>query len=228
MKGIHHATLSEQVMHALQHDIITQHFKAGEKLPVGILQKRYACGATPVREALSRLSSDALVEVLQQRGFRVRPIDADDARDLCESLASITAVLVEQALGNMTPALLASCVAVWQQVQKGQAVHPLHWQSVLRHVHVCFLEHASSAVLKKVEAQLYRQITRYQHALIPEASLPFLPKMHALHALMEALHAQDSLKVNAYFTQHYQQQARHLVRRCKECEKNREAHKEEA
>ena len=111
MKGIHHATLSEQVMHALQHDIITQHFKAGEKLPVGILQKRYACGATPVREALSRLSSDALVEVRQQRGFRVRPINADDARDLCVVGILCSGVAAGSARASRAPLALAKRVA---------------------------------------------------------------------------------------------------------------------
>ena len=54
----------------------------GEPLTVGELASRYGVSATPVREALSRLAGDGLVEDRRGRGYYARRIDGVDLADL--------------------------------------------------------------------------------------------------------------------------------------------------
>ena len=63
------------VYERLRQDLLHGDLKAGEKLAVASLSMRYAFGASPVREALSRLSAEGLVEQIDQRGFRAAALD---------------------------------------------------------------------------------------------------------------------------------------------------------
>ena len=54
--------------------ILTGALPAGKKLRIDQLRKMLETGASPVREALSLLTSDMLVERIDQRGFRAAPV----------------------------------------------------------------------------------------------------------------------------------------------------------
>jgi len=75
-------TLIEQAYRQLRDDIIEGRLAPGEKLRVEHLRRHYQVGAGTLREAITRLVSDALVEAEGQRGFRVAPVALDDLEDL--------------------------------------------------------------------------------------------------------------------------------------------------
>ena len=56
---------------AMRKDIIKGVLEPGLKLKIEDLSTRYNVGSSPIREALSLLTSDALVTRNDQRGFRV-------------------------------------------------------------------------------------------------------------------------------------------------------------
>src|SRR5690606_4784024 len=66
----------------LRDDIVQGRFAPGAKLKIEELRARYDSGATPVREALSLLAADGLVERLEQRGFRVAEASAREFEEL--------------------------------------------------------------------------------------------------------------------------------------------------
>ena len=63
--------LNEQVYALLKAAIMRGSLRPGQRLSVGGLAKRFGVSATPVREALQRLSIDGLVEVSPRRGTNV-------------------------------------------------------------------------------------------------------------------------------------------------------------
>ena len=77
-------TLIERAYGQLRDDIVEGLLAPGEKLRVEHLKARYGVGAGTLREAITRLVSDALVEAVGQRGFRVTAIAIDDLQDLTE------------------------------------------------------------------------------------------------------------------------------------------------
>ncbi len=77
-------TLIERAYSDLRDDIVEGALAPGEKLRVEHLKTRYAVGAGTLREAITRLVSDALVVAEGQRGFRVAEIAIDDLLDLTE------------------------------------------------------------------------------------------------------------------------------------------------
>src|SRR6476646_8542333 len=71
-------TLIERAYAQLRDDIVEGRLAPGEKLRVEHLKSRYEVGAGTLREAITRLVSDALVDAEGQRGFRVAPMALTD------------------------------------------------------------------------------------------------------------------------------------------------------
>lgn len=82
------------VLERIRNDIICGQLAPGAKLKIELLQERYDVGATPLREALSLLCATGLVERIEQRGFRVAPISAEEYSEILWSRCA----LEEQAL----------------------------------------------------------------------------------------------------------------------------------
>ena len=77
-------TLTDYVYGQLREDIIQGKLAPDSKLKIEHLRNAYDVGATPLREALSRLSSDGFVITEGQRGFRVTPISPEDLEDVTD------------------------------------------------------------------------------------------------------------------------------------------------
>ena len=75
-------TLTEAIVTRVRNDILRCRLKPGDKLRVEELRSIYGAGGSPVREALSRLTSVGLVRAEGQRGFTVAEVSTDDLLDL--------------------------------------------------------------------------------------------------------------------------------------------------
>jgi DNA-binding GntR family transcriptional regulator len=94
----HPRTLIEQAYERLREDIVEGRLAPGEKLRVAHLCVGYGVGAGTLREAITRLVSDALVLVEGQRGFRVTPITLADLLDLTELRVNIELHALRQSI----------------------------------------------------------------------------------------------------------------------------------
>ncbi|TQN62054.1 GntR family transcriptional regulator [Agrobacterium tumefaciens] len=84
---------SASIYERLRDDIISGRVKANERLKVAELATRLGTSTNPIREALQQLRGEGFVVMSPNRGARVRPIDEDFVRDICE-----IEVLIEPAL----------------------------------------------------------------------------------------------------------------------------------
>lgn len=75
-------TLSERVEMRLREDIVSGDLGPSEPLRMEALRARYEIGATPLREALSRLVGEGLVALRGNRGFSVRGLSVEDLNDI--------------------------------------------------------------------------------------------------------------------------------------------------
>jgi DNA-binding GntR family transcriptional regulator len=64
-------TLATSVHRRLREDILSGRLPPGQKLKLRDLAESYGAGASPMREALSKLAAEGLAERLEHRGFRV-------------------------------------------------------------------------------------------------------------------------------------------------------------
>ncbi|OJU81048.1 MAG: hypothetical protein BGO10_00530 [Chlamydia sp. 32-24] len=91
-------TLVDNCFQILKKGIITGMFAPGEKLRVQSLSATFDIGPTPIREALSRLSTTGLVEIKSNRGFYVKTISESEILDIYETFKDIELLAIEKAL----------------------------------------------------------------------------------------------------------------------------------
>jgi len=91
-------TLIEHAYAQLRDDIVTGQLVPGEKLRVEHLKARYGVSAGTLREAITRLASDALVVTEGQRGFRVAPITIEDLEDITNLRVQIETEALRQSI----------------------------------------------------------------------------------------------------------------------------------
>lgn len=70
----------------------------GEKLRIDSLRSRYNVGGTPIREALSRLTTERLVTFQDQRGFRVADVSLEDLQDLTRSRSLLNEIILKESV----------------------------------------------------------------------------------------------------------------------------------
>jgi len=68
---------------AIKRQIIELKLKPGSHVTKTDLSRTANAGAMPVREALTRLQRDGLVQALPRPGYRIQPVTLKGARDLC-------------------------------------------------------------------------------------------------------------------------------------------------
>ncbi len=170
LDGIHSddatRTLTEQTYAELRADIIEGRLMPGSKLRVEHLRQTYAVGAGTLREALTRLVSDALVSAEGQRGFRVSPIAIDDLEDLTRLRVHIETNALRESIRHGDDAWRARLRAVFDELSAEE--QPLkqsnrgRWEVLNLRFHETLLDGRPSPWAKKVLKLLSRHIERYR------------------------------------------------------------------
>jgi DNA-binding GntR family transcriptional regulator len=91
-------TRTERVYAELRADILGGRQRPGARLPFAELTARYEASMGVVREALSRLAAEGLVESEPQFGFRVVPLSIADLQHLTNARAAIETLVLGQAV----------------------------------------------------------------------------------------------------------------------------------
>lgn len=170
-------TLVERVFALLQRDILIGVHLPDAKLRIQDLSKRYDTGATPVREALSRLSSLGLVKAIGQRGFRVMPVSRRDLEDIIQTRQVIEIEALRRSIVHGGDDWEAEIVAALHRLRKfteretsefreGQAEFDL----VHKRFHTALIAACDSPRLLELQGALYDQTYRYR--LVMMRSLP--------------------------------------------------------
>ncbi|MHB1415187.1 MAG: GntR family transcriptional regulator [Chloroflexota bacterium] len=115
------STLSEQVYNALLSAVMEWRIKPGERLVLDDLAAQLRVSRTPIRDALSRLASEGLVQPQGRRGFsitRLRPVDLRELytlRLMCEQFA------VAEGIGNVSAELLEEMAVLSGEIARLRA-----------------------------------------------------------------------------------------------------------
>src|ERR1043165_852703 len=101
-------SLTPAVQERLCADILSTRLMPGQKLHIAGLAKQFSVSLAAVREALSRLVADGLVQASDQRGFRVSPVSPDDLRDVTQTRVDIEGLALRRSIEQGDASWLAS------------------------------------------------------------------------------------------------------------------------
>lgn len=82
-------TTVQRLKRALEQDIVSQHFKPGDRLDEASLAERFKTSRTPVREALRLLAASGLVELRPRRGALVARLGLQDVIEMFEVMGEL-------------------------------------------------------------------------------------------------------------------------------------------
>lgn len=94
------ATRATWLYRTIKDDILRGALAPREWLRIDLLRERYDTGASPLREALNRLSAEGLVVQHDQRGFMVADIDDKDVAEIIFTRCSLNEIMLPAALAN--------------------------------------------------------------------------------------------------------------------------------
>lgn len=161
-------TLVDVAYRAMRKQIIDGSLAAGEKLRVEHLRERLGVGATPLREALSRLTAEKLVHAEGQRGFRVAPMSLSELDDLTDNRVLLEARAVELSVekGDITweSTLVAAHHALSRADRRlrGKDVDVADWEERNAVFHDALVSACGSPWLLDLREVLFDQHSRYR------------------------------------------------------------------
>ncbi|QXL83759.1 GntR family transcriptional regulator [Comamonas sp. NLF-1-9] len=158
-------TLIERAYEQLRADIIEGRLAPGEKLRVEHLKDHYEVSAGTLREAITRLVSDALVVAEGQRGFRVAPIALEELEDITRLRVQIETEALRQSIQAGDGAWREAVHAAYAALSDAEPIVPARrreWELLNLRFHEALLSGHASPWTLRVLRLLSRHSERYR------------------------------------------------------------------
>ena len=102
------ASLHADIVSRLRDFIVEGHLPPGSRIPERELCEKFGISRTPLREALKVIAAEGLIELLPNRGARVRQFSEADIRNLFEVLSGLDFVAGRLACARITDEAIAA------------------------------------------------------------------------------------------------------------------------
>ncbi|WP_067672844.1 GntR family transcriptional regulator [Nocardia miyunensis] len=104
-------SLGEAAYQRIRDGIVSCKLAPGQRLTERALAESTGFGASPIREALTRLDHDGLIQTVPRKGYRVRPLTIKSVDDLFEFWLLVGPDMTRQGIVRATDAQLVEIVA---------------------------------------------------------------------------------------------------------------------
>jgi len=176
-------TLSERARALVEADIVSGALTPGARLGIAETAARYGVGATPLREALSRLAARGLVDAIGKRGFRVKAVSYEDLADIVRIRTIIECEALRLSIANGGGEWEAGIVASLHRLRHYARLKPRgvcegerEFDALHKAFHTALIAACGSPRMLAAHSDLYDQTYRYRRLMMagfpdPEAFL---------------------------------------------------------
>lgn len=162
-------TRVDDVRRELRDDIFSGRLAPGEKVNLGDVSKRLGVSLTVVREAATRLSSERLLELVPQQGFRVWPLSIEHLTDLTRVRIEIERLTLSDSVDHGTVSWEADVLAAHHRLESinlrksSDAATWSAWIDAHSAFHAALAEASTSPLLKDLRQRLFDSAELYRH-----------------------------------------------------------------
>ncbi|WP_245555227.1 GntR family transcriptional regulator [Ahrensia kielensis] len=192
-------TTSERAYRLLREDIVSGALAPGQKLKIEMLRNRYDIGSGPLREAMSRLAGDHLVQILGQRGFVVADFTVQDAREIGDLRKLVEAEALSLSIPNGDTAWEERIITTFHRLERletgpERGVEALaEWEQLNGAFHEALVAACPSVWLLRTRAGMFKHHERFRR--LSRLRTVLTRDIHGEHrALMEAALDKDVAK----------------------------------
>jgi len=159
---------------SLKSDLLNGHFAPGAQMRIDAISKSLDVSVGAVREALSRLTSDGIVQNVPQKGFVVAPVSPDDLKDLTSVRIDIENRCLDLAIRKGDLAWEGRILSSYHRLSKTkletdrkQHTYNPDWTAVHDEFHDSLIAACGSRWLLKLRDIMYIQAERYRRMAAP-------------------------------------------------------------
>ena len=110
--------LGQIVLDELKERLLDGKYAAGARISIEELKAEFGVSKQPVMDALRRLESIGIVEIIPQSGCRVAHYSVQEVRDFFSLFASFEGKIAAAAAGRRTDQQLAELDMAWRQIEQ--------------------------------------------------------------------------------------------------------------
>jgi DNA-binding GntR family transcriptional regulator len=201
------STLSEQIYHLLRTDILTQKIPLGEKLTLKTLQEQFGVSSTPIREALTRLSQDGLVDYSSNIGVNVISLSETDLKELYQFMGDLDRLAIFYTADHPDHEKICSelydTILITKKIEEQNMpadLVPL-WIENSDRFHLIFYDYCNNQKLKTAAEKLRSQLTIFSN--IYETQPDVQQNINQMHvSIYEAYRAGDIITAGNLMKEH--------------------------
>jgi len=158
-------SLHADLVGQLRDFLVEGHLAPGIRVPERELCERFTVSRTPLREALKVLAAEGLIELLPNRGARVRQFSEADIRNLFEVIAGLDFLAGRLACQRITDEQIAAIEALHLAMYTHYLRRELHdYFQINQRIHQAIVEAAGNPVLTANYANLNAVVRRLRYS----------------------------------------------------------------
>ena len=214
-----HRSLTSLAHDRIREMVLSGELPPGSRIHIDALRAKLDIGASPVREALSILSSQQLVVRNEQRGFWAPAISADDFGILLETRCRVEALAFADAIRHGGAEWEERIVLLRYRLNTLDRVNDnAAWETAHRGFHTALISACPSPYLLNFCAQLYDLAVRYRN-VARLAAYPTRQISDEHSAISEAALARNSDLAVDLLVDHYRKTGEFLFSKLAEQER---------
>jgi len=194
---------TQRAYFALREAIITGEIPPGEKLKVETLKNSLDTGASPVREALSLLTSDQLVERRDQRGFRVAIASKKQFKEILNLRCKLEDLALRSSVESGDQEWEETLVLSHHHMAKARTQSSADFESHHRAFHLALLAACDSPILLRFCEQLYDLNIRYRNLALKSEGYANRDVAGEHQKILDAAIERDVEAVSSELAAHY-------------------------
>ena len=210
--GVKETSATRGAYLTLRDMILTGALPAGQKLKIEQLRTMLDTGASPVREALSLLTSDMLVERIDQRGFRAAPANKANFEEILALRCTLEDLALRQSMARATPTWEEKLVLIHHRKKKARASVPAIFEEAHKMFHMALLANSGSPMLERFCSQLYDLNIRYRNLAARSSSYEQRDASGEHDEILDATIQGDADRASASLLSHYRLTGEYLAR----------------
>lgn len=212
------ATLATAICDRIRGDILAGRRKPGGKLRLEALKSEFAVSWSPIREALSRLAAEGLVQAEEQRGYRVAPVSRSQLAEVIRLRTLLESMALQASIEHGDDAWEADVLAAHHRLGKleNRRNSPLaeQWERWHRTFHETLIHACGMPTLLQFCGQLHDMNDRYRRLFLSTHN--FDRDVAGEHrAITEATLARNAAKACRLLEAHIQRTGRNILQSMK-------------
>ena len=201
-KTIRHPSLSDKIYETLKNQIINEELKPGERLLDDKLASTFGVSRTPVREALTRLAGEGLVEIVPRSGVYVKKLTAEEVEEIYEVRKALESLAARKAAQLIPARQIKQLISLLERtkdlVEKGDVEAHIELDIKL---HDLVIKYCGNRTLASIMKKLYTLIHVFRVRVGKSKDIARrATKEHA--AIIEALREKDPDKAEEAMKEH--------------------------